>query len=361
MIDVQEQVPLAPLTTLGVGGAARFFVEARSVEDVQETLAVARERRIPLYVLGGGSNVVIADEGIDGLVLKVAIGGVTSTPHTGRVELTASAGVEWDALVAHSIAEGLSGFECLSGIPGTVGGAVVANIGAYSAQVSDTVVAVRALDRAAPEVLRTFTSQDCNFTYHNSVFAAQAARYIVIDATFSLERRPMSAINYQDYRFARANDSVVPRTLAEVREAVRAMRKAKGNLLGAGTHSYQSAGSFFHMPYVSSDEYEHIRAVATKLDAEKEARLAPWAWLQADGRYRIAPGFLLEFTEFQKGYVRGRAGISPKHTLAVINLGGATAAEIVALARDMHAAVKKRFGISLEREVVYLGVFEANT
>ncbi|MFA5998236.1 MAG: UDP-N-acetylmuramate dehydrogenase [Candidatus Paceibacterota bacterium] len=354
-MNLQEHVPLAPLTTLGVGGEARFFVSAQSVEEVQEALEFARSRALPLFVLGGGSNIVIGDDGWDGLVLALQIPDIAESEQNGRAILTVGAGVVWDDFVAYAIERGFIGIECLSGIPGLVGGAVVANVGAYGAQCSDTLIRADVLVRGdGQDSVQVFKNEECNFSYHDSRFSHEPGRYIVLRATFSLATTGTSHLSYRDNRFdlnALAAKNGREPTPADVRAAVLGMREEKG-VLGS---SYKSAGSFFHMPFVSPEQYARIRAQACALDAVKEERLRPWAWKQPDGTYKIAPGFLLEYTEFQRGYVRGNVGISPRHTLSIINVGGAQSRDIAELARDMQNAVEKIFGIQLEREVEYVG------
>ena len=360
----QEHVLLAPFTTIGVGGEARFFVEARSIEDVIEAFDFARTHAVPVHVLGGGSNVVFADAGFDGLVLLMRLPDNTSGQDGDSVSVTAGAGVALDELVSWAIAHGFAGLECLSGIPGTVGGAVVANSGAYGAQCSDTFVSAEVLDTAGTTpVARVFKKEECDFSYHDSVFARARGRYVVLRATFLLRAGEASRPDYKDYRFnlsERVPADGGELKLDAIRTAILDTREQKGALIRPGRRSYKSAGSFFRMPYVSAEEHEKIAAAARTLDAEKEERLRPWAWEQPDGSYKLAPGFLLEYTEFQKGYARGAVGISPMHTLSIINVAGARALEIAQLARDMQDAVENIFGVRLEREVEYVGDVETS-
>ncbi len=358
-MTIRENVPLAPFTTLGVGGEARFFVEARSVEEVTEALAYARAHALPVFVLGGGSNIVIADSGFDGLVLVPRMTGVTFEEQEDSVLTTVDAGVVWDELVAQTAKREYIGIECLSGIPGTVGGAVVANLGAYGAQASDTFVSADVLDRESGEngIIRIFEKDACDFSYHDSMFSHANGRYVVLGARFKLHRSGTSRFSYQGNRFdlpALATKLGHEPTQEEVRAAIVQMRAEKGMLAS----SYQSAGSFFHLPFVSAEKYAETVAKARSLDAEKEEQLRPWAWKQKDGSYKIASGFLLEYTEFQRGYIHGSVGVSPQHTLAIINRGNARAADISALARAMQDAVERIFGIRLEREVEYIGDVE---
>ena len=358
-MNVQERVPLAPFTTFGVGGVARFFIEARSREEVREALAFAHAHALPLLVLGGGSNIVVSDDGFDGLVLALRVSGITTEARDDRIWATVGAGVVWDEFVVYTIEQELKGLECLSGVPGTVGGAVVANLCAYGAPASDTFVHAEVLDtREGSGAVKVIQKEACGFSYHDSMFGREPGRYVVVNATFALSRDPAATPSYRDNRFDMTRLTAAlghTPTQREVREAVLAMREEKGSLIMDGRVSYKSAGSFFHMPFVSREQYTEVEKRARALDAEKEAHSHPWAWEQPDGSYKIAPGFLLEYTEFQKGYVRGGAGISPRHTLSIINVGGARAQDVVRLAQDMQDAVEKIFGIRLEREVEYVG------
>ncbi len=361
-MTLKEYVPLAPLTTLGVGGTARFFAEAHSLEEVQEVLRFARERALPLFVLGGGSNIVMADEGFAGVVLRMRIQGTLREARDNRVFVTVGAGVVWDDFVVWSLKEKLAGLECLSGVPGTVGGAVVANLGAYGAQCSDTFVHAEVIDtHGESTAVQVIQKEACDFSYHDSMFGQQSGRYLIVRAAFSLSTDPATEPSYRDNRFnmeALAAKLGHPPTQEEVRESVLMMREQKGSLIMEGRLSYKSVGSFFHMPFVSPEKYEEIGVRARALDAEKEERLRPWAWKQSNGSYKVAPGFLLEYTGFQKGFVRGHTGISPRHTLSIINIANARAADIAALARDMQNAVERIFDIPLEREVEYIGMVE---
>lgn len=361
-MTIQEHVLLAPLTTFGVGGEAQYFVVAESIEDVAAALSFARSRALPVRVLGGGSNVVIADTGFDGLVLLMRIPGIIAEVRDNRVWVTAGSGVVWDDFVVYAIEQGYAGLECLSGVPGTVGGAVVANLGAYGAQASDTFVRAEVLDTEDGESgVRIIEREACDFSYHDSMFGRAKGRYVILRATFALSTDPASVPAYRDNRFDMRK--LVERlgrapTQAEVRESVLSMREEKGSLIMPGRLSFKNAGSFFHMPFVSEAQYAAVAARARALDADKEERLRPWAWKQLDGTYKLAPGFLLEYTAFQKGYVRGNVGVSPKHTLSIINVAEASAEDIATLARDMQRAVRDTFGVELEREVEYIGNVE---
>ena len=361
--SLTSNVPLAPYTTFRIGGPARFFIEAHSVDDVLEAAAFAHTHSLDLFVLGGGSNILIADDGFSGVVLRIEIKGITHEMKDDHALVTAGAGVSWDELVAWSIEHDFSGFECLSGIPGTVGGAVVANLGAYGVQCSDTFIHAEVLDRQHdnPATLKTLSTDECEFSYHDSLFGRTPGRYVVLRATFALIPHGIPRLTYRDHRFDMAGLATRlghEPALLDVRTAVLDMREQKGNLIMPGRPSYKGAGSFFHMPFVTREQYADVIAKARSLDEKKEEKLRPWAWPQPDGTVKIAPGFLLEYTEFKKGYVRGPVGISPKHTLVIINRNGATARDVADLARDMQSAVQNTFTIRLEREVEYVGAVE---
>ncbi len=357
-MNIQENVTLAPYTTLSVGGAARFFVSVQTVEEVVEAITFAKAKQLPIFVLGGGSNILIADNGFEGLVIALRIPGITFEDRGETAVVTVGAGVVWDECVKWTIAHGYIGLECLSGVPGTVGGAVVANLGCYGAQTSDTFESAVVLDSADEKhEVRGIKKEECDFSYHDSMFKRASGRYLVLQASFILPTKGTSRLSYRDNRFdleSLATESGHEPTLEDVRATILKMRSEKGMLID----SYKSAGSFFHMPFVSAEQYEQITARARELDAEKEEHLRPWAWKQSDGSYKIAGGFLIEYTEYQKGYVQGSTGISPQHTLSIINHGGARAEDIARLARDMQNAVEKLFGIHLEREVEYVGDVE---
>lgn len=359
---LQEHVPLAPLTTLKVGGTARYFVFAQTEQDITEALSFARERSIPLRVLGGGSNVLVADEGFPGLILAIGIAGINIVQEHPSVEVRVGAGVAWDEFVAWSISKNFTGLERLSGIPGTVGGAVVANIGAYGAECSDTFLFAEAIDRTDGSQ-KVFLKDDCAFNYHHSVFGEEPYRFVVTHASFTLSTHSSSHVSYQDYRFdiAKLSQSLGKEpSLTDIREMILSIREQKGYVIIPGRTSFQSAGSFFHMPYLSSEAYTQVRKKAQTLDPKKEEHLRPWSWQQPDGTYKIAPGFLLEYTEFQKGYTRGAVGISPRHILSIITHEGACAKDVAALASDMQREVYALFGVTLTREVKYIGMHEHN-
>jgi UDP-N-acetylmuramate dehydrogenase len=344
-----EHVALAPLTTLGVGGPARYFAEARSEAEVIEAVEFARSRRVPLFVLGGGSNLLVADAGFAGLVLKVGIAGSWNfTTPRGDVLFTAGAGEDWDTLVARTVEADCAGLECLSGVPGTVGGTPVQNVGAYGQEVSETIREVRALDLMSLHV-PTLSNAECGFAYRSSIFnTTERDRYIILQVSFALRQGGRPNLRYADLQKFLAQRAGDP-TLAEVRAAVREIRHRKAMLIVPGDEDARSAGSFFKNPVVPQSFFE-------ELSARVELRgLQLPSYPAADGFRKLPAAWLVEQAGFAKGYTKGPAGISRRHTLAIVNRGGATAADIIALKDEIQARVLNEFGIELQPEPVFVG------
>ncbi len=338
-----EQVALAPLTTLGVCGTARFFIAANTEQDVEEGIAHAHAHKLPLFVLGGGSNLVVADAGFDGLVLKIAIRGVEASNHSQKRIFTAGAGEDWDSLVASAVEQDCAGVECLSGIPGLVGGTPVQNVGAYGQEVSQTITEVVALDQHSCDVC-TFTNEQCGFGYRTSIFnTSERGRWIILRVTYALTHNGKPLVEYADLkRYFKARDASP--TLRETREAVRDIRRSKAMLLVDGDEDARSAGSFFKNPVISSADYERL---ASGFQVPK--------YPTTDGRVKIPAAWLVEQAGFVKGATRGNVGISRKHALAIVNRGGATAADVVGLKNEIEDAVEAKFGIRLQPEPVFVG------
>jgi UDP-N-acetylmuramate dehydrogenase len=331
--------PLAPLTTLRLGGPARELVDARSEDDLVEAVRGAEE---PLLVLAGGSNLVIADEGFDGTVVRVATRGVERDGE----RLVVQAGEPWDPLVAQCVADGLQGFECLAGIPGTVGATPIQNVGAYGQEVSETVEWVRVLDRA-DDAVRELAAADCGFRYRGSVFKYRD-RWVVLAVAFRLRRsRESGPIRYAELARALGIEVGATAPLRDVREAVLALRRAKGMVIDPADPDSVSAGSFFTNPVLSRTEFDALR---------ERAGADPPAWPDEDGRVKTSAAWLIQRAGFERGFGSGPAGISTKHTLALVNRGGATTAELVALAREIAAGVERAFGVRLTPEPVLVGL-----
>jgi UDP-N-acetylmuramate dehydrogenase len=346
--EVQENVALAPLTTLGVGGSARFFLRAESVGDVEAAVAFARERRLPLFVLGGGSNLLVSDQGWAGLVLRIGMLGIDERHEESRMVFQVGAGVDWDDFVAHCVAWNCGGIECLSGIPGSVGGTPVQNVGAYGQEVSETIAAVLTFDLEENRV-RELTAAECGFSYRGSIFnGSQRGRHIILRVTYQLASDIKPSLRYADLQKHFAGRDGTP-SLSEARDAVLAIRGSKGMLLTAGDPDSRSAGSFFKNPVLSASQHEEL----VRRAAERGLEVPSYPGLSQ--QQKVSAAWLVENSGFKKGYVRGNAGISGKHALAIVNLGGATAAEIVALKDEIQAGVEQAWGVRLEAEPVLLG------
>ncbi|MGP3964614.1 UDP-N-acetylmuramate dehydrogenase [Nonomuraea sp. 3N208] len=337
---------LAPYTTLRLGGPAREFAEATTAEHVVSLIAEADRTATPTLVLGGGSNVVVSDAGFDGLVIKIATRGVSVSRDGEQVLITVEAGEDWDPLVARAVAEGWSGIECMSGVPGQVGSTPIQNVGAYGQEVSQTVWCVRAYDRRTRQVV-DLEARQCGFSYRDSAFKRDLARYVVLAVTYALEISEMSGpVAYQELagRLRVELGDRVP--LAQAREAVLGLRRGKGMVLDPDDPDTRSAGSFFTNP------------VLTPAEAAELATRAPDhpRWEMPDGSLKVPAAWLIEQAGFPKGYERGPVRISTKHTLALTNpTGAATTADLLALAREVRDGVREKFGVTLVNEPVLVG------
>ncbi len=344
-MEIKENVPLAPLTTLGVGGKARFFVRAESIQQVEAAVAFSREKSLALFVLGGGSNVVISDRGWDGLVLQIAIPRIDEHA-TGRFNV--GAGVNWDTFVAHAVSRSYSGIECLSGIPGSVGGTPVQNVGAYGQEVSQTITSLRAFDLAENRA-REFSAAECKFSYRTSVFnTSQRGRYVILRVSYVLEPEGKPRLQYADLQKYFAGHDTLP-SLADTRTAVLQIRASKGMLITPGDPDSRSAGSFFKNPVLTAAAHDEL----LRRTAEQQLTVPTYPALAQ--QHKVSAAWLVENSGFKKGYKRGLAGISTKHALALVNRDDATAAEIIALKEEIQERVTQVWGIHLEPEPVFVG------
>lgn len=344
---IQENVALGPLTTLGVGGAARYFAEAASEEDVRSALEFARSRTLPLFVMGGGSNLVVSDSGWAGLVLKVAIAGIERAHEGETTRFEVGAGVDWDEFVATAVAADCAGIECLSGIPGSVGGTPVQNVGAYGQEVSDTIESVRAFDLRHDHAV-VLPEEECGFRYRTSIFnTTERGRYIILRVSYGLTQGGPPNLKYADLQ-DRFSGSASP-SLVQVRDVVRQIRQSKGMLIVPGDPDCRSAGSFFKNPVLSEAEFSSLskRATARGLKIPSYPAL--------DARRKVSAAWLVEHSGFQKGFALGAAAISRKHALALINTGNARADDINRLEEKVRKDVEETWGIALEPEPVFVG------
>jgi UDP-N-acetylmuramate dehydrogenase len=345
---VQENVALAPLTTFKVGGPARYFIEAKSIADVPEALAYANTHGLPLFILGGGSNLVVSDAGWPGLVLKIGITGTEQRDQRGNGIFEVSAGEVWDSFVARAVARNCAGIECLSGIPGSVGGTPVQNVGAYGQEVGTTIASVLTLDLKDGQ-LRELCNEACGFHYRTSIFnTTERGRFVILRVTYTLVLGGAAHIEYADLKRQFADQNKIP-TLSETREAVLGIRAAKGMLIMPGDQDCRSAGSFFKNPVLSREQYEQLTTRA----ATKGLNVPSYPALET--QHKVPAAWLVEHSGFIKGFSKGRVGISRKHALAIVNRGDATAADIVALKNDIQRRVENIWGVQLEPEPVFVG------
>ena len=382
--------PLAGYTTLGLGGPAATLTEADREAGLVSAVRRADERGEPLLVLGGGSNVVIADEGFPGLAVRVATRGMSFAPAdpgnpagparpgkagSAPVALTVAAGENWDNVVARCVAEGLAGLECLSGIPGLAGATPIQNVGAYGQEVADTITSVRVYDRQRRHVTE-MPAAACGFGYRTSFFkrtpcapGSATGRFVVLAVTFRLTSGPPSGPQSAPIRYPElatelgvAPGDRVP--LGEARSAVLKLRARKGMVLDAGDPDTRSAGSFFTNPVLTAGEFAAVTRRARQSMGPGDPDLRVPHFPAPDGHVKVPAAWLIEHAGFGKGYAGqtgGRSGpgaarISSKHTLALVNPGAASTASLLALARQIRAGVRDAFGVTLDIEPVLVGI-----
>ena len=342
---ILEDVPLAPLTTLQLGGPAARLATAETEEELAELLEDARERREDALVLGGGSNLVVADEGFPGTVVRVGLRGVEVKDDGTRVVLDVAAGEEWDALALRAATEGWAGVEAMAGIPGKVGATPIQNVGAYGQEVRETIAEVRAYDRARAAFV-DLSNAACAFAYRSSRFKGDA-RFAVTRVRFVLEKRSDAEPRYPELSRALGLREGERAPLTRIRETVIALRRTKGMVLDPSDPESVSAGSFFVNPIVSEAEASAVRA--------RSEGLAVPMFPGGEGRVKLSAGWLVEHAGFPRGFGEGRVGVSRKHALALVHRGGGTTKELLALARTIQAGVYARFGVELVPEPVMVG------
>jgi len=344
---IRDAVPLAPLTTLELGGPARHLVDATDDDAIIEALRWAEARGLPAAILGGGSNLVVGDAGFDGLVVRIATRGLRFDTSGDEVHVSAAAGEPWDPLVAEAVGRALGGIECLSGIPGLVGATPIQNVGAYGQEVAETIRTVRVLERRTWQ-RRELPADDCGFGYRDSAFKHDPERYVVLGVTFALRRAAGPALRYRELTEALA--TIPHPTLADARATVLALRRRKSMLVVPGDPNRRSAGSFFTNPLVSAEAAEQVAARAGGSGASMPR------WPAPDGRVKLSAGWLIERAGISRGLRRGAVGVSSAHALALVHHGGGTTAALLALAREVAAAVHARFGVTLVPEPVFWGL-----
>lgn len=345
---VQSQVPLAPKTSLQLGGSAQYFVRVEHEHILVAALNWAKERGLPVGLLGGGSNLIVADGGFQGLVIEMALRGVAARPEGSEVEVSAQAGEVWDDLVAYTVAQQWAGLECLSGIPGRVGASPVQNIGAYGQEVAQCIQAVRVYDRREQRFVER-SPEACAFAYRDSAFKRDPHRDVIVAVRFRL--RPGGAVSL---RYGQLAARVGPQaSLADVRATVLQLRREKSMVFDPDDENRRSAGSFFTNPVVSAAQAGQIAARAHALGVVEAPEEMP-QWPSPQG-VKLAAAWLIEAAGFYKGQVWGGVGISSRHALCLINRGGGTSAELMALAGEIQARVHALFGVQLVPEPVRWG------
>jgi UDP-N-acetylmuramate dehydrogenase len=348
VLQLRENVPLAEYTTLKIGGNARFFLSAKHENEVIEAHRFAEENNLKVFILGGGSNVLVADEGFDGLVLQIALKGISTVPEKKQsVFIKANAGEDWDEFVSFCIEKNLQGIECLSGIPGFIGGTPVQNVGAYGQEVSETIVSVRCFDTKNKEIVE-LTNAECEFAYRTSLFNSTAKnRYIVLAVVYVLKPDGKPKIVYRDLikYFGERKPN-----LRETREAVLKIRAEKSMVINSRDPNSQSAGSFFKNPVVTVEKFADIVERAKKINIENVP-----SFPVNEKSVKIPAAWLIEKSGFQKGFRQGTVGLSTNHTLAIVNFGGAKAADVLALKNKIQSAAAETFGVELLPEPVFVG------
>ncbi|MDX2021671.1 MAG: UDP-N-acetylmuramate dehydrogenase [Deltaproteobacteria bacterium] len=340
-------MPLAPLTTLRLGGEAAYFLAAHTIADVQGAVAWAQNKGVPLLVLGGGSNVVMPDAGWDGLVLHMQLRGQNVSNEGALIHVVAAAGEPWDAFVQSATRNKWAGVECLAGIPGLVGSTPIQNVGAYGQDVSETIARVRVLERATG-ALHWLTKDELQFSYRDSVLRRELSRFIVVEVAFDLRAGGAPSVRYAELQHALA--ATANPTLLDVRAQVLALRRKKSMVLDAADPNSQSVGSFFTNPLVDVQMAAEVARIAS---ASGLAHVPQWP--QPDGRVKLAAGWLIENAGFSRGLRRGAVGLSSAHALALVHFGGGTSNELLALARQVRDGVKAKFGVTLQPEPILIG------
>ena len=335
---------LSDVTTLRLGGPARSVVEATTEAQLIDAVRAADEAGQPVLVVGGGSNLVVADSGFDGTVVLVRTRGIdVSADACSGAMVTVAAGEDWDAFVAFAVEHDWEGLEALSGIPGSVGATPIQNVGAYGQEVADTIVSVRTWDRAEKRV-RTIMFTDLGFGYRHSRFKAEPDGFVVLSVAFQLRfAGGLSApVRYAELARRLGIEVGERAPLEQVRETVLALRRGKGMVLDAEDHDTWSAGSFFTNPILSAQEAAALPAEAPRFE-------------QPDGTVKTSAAWLIDHAGFAKGHRRGPVGLSTKHVLALTNRGGGTTAELLDLAREVRDEVERVFGVRLVNEPVIVG------
>lgn len=353
-MPILENIALASYTTLGLGGAAKYFSACSSLGALQESFEFARQRNLRMHILAGGSNTIFSDHGFNGLIVKIDLNGISFAEDGNDILVTAKAGEQWETVVTMCVAQGYAGIECLSGIPGSVGATPIQNVGAYGQEVKDTIESVKTLERSTLSE-RIFRNAECGFSYRTSRFKTQdAGNHIVTEVTFRLQKNGRPTINYPEVKKS-VEQSIPLSTLADGRESLEAvrgvvlsLRKKKSMVIDPYDPNTRSVGSFFTNPVVDGNRFTAVISQWRKTGDGSDVPSFPF-----ENNKKIPAAWLIEKSGFQKGYSKNGAGISENHTLALVNRGGTTAA-LLSLAKEIQDGVEKKFGLRLELEPVVI-------
>jgi UDP-N-acetylmuramate dehydrogenase len=347
-IVIRENVCLADFTTFRVGGPARYFTEVSSEKEARQAFAFAAERGLSHFIIGGGSNILFSDDGFPGLVILNRIKGIAYDRDGDSILVTVGGGEDWQDFVDLCVEKGWQGIECLAGIPGTAGASPIQNVGAYGQEISQVLEKVRCLEIRTGEAV-TFNNEKCAFRYRESIFnTVEAGKYLVTSVTFRLKKDGATSANYRE--LADRLSAIPAPTPADVRDAVMAIRDTKGLVVRAGYESCRCAGSFFKNPIVTTARFEQIQGIVARHGGGSN-----WAWPLPSGDVKISAACLIQCSGFDRGYRKGNAGISPRHTLILISYDGASAGEIAGFAGEVQQRVLERFGVLLLPEVRFAG------
>jgi UDP-N-acetylmuramate dehydrogenase len=351
--SLREGLILAPMTTLGIGGPARYFAEVTTAGGLIEGVSWARANSLPLFFLGGGSNIVVADSGFPGLVLRVSIAGLETRFDGDDVVVTAGSGEVWDTLVRRCVDQNWAGFECLSGIPGRVGATPIQNVGAYGQETSETLASVGTLDLSTGKLL-DLSAGECEFGYRTSRFKTRDRdKFVIVRVTYRLRVGGTAAVRYPEPQRYLDDRGVNNPSLSDVRQAVLTIRGRKAMVIDPSDVDSRSVGSFFVNPTLTREEFEDVKSRAMKLTGGEGDEMPSFP--MSDGRVKLSAAWLIELAGIKRGYTHGNVGTSTKHALAIVNRGGGTSREIVELKELIQQRVLGEFGLALVPEPVFVG------
>ncbi len=354
-LTISKDVILADHTTIGIGGPAHFFAKVGTLDELQSALTWASRDQQRVLILGGGSNMLVSDEGFQGLVIDLDLLGTSFEQFDGSsVIVEAHAGEDWDSLVQTCVDRSLAGFECLSGIPGSVGATPIQNVGAYGQEVAETIVDLKAWDRAEEKVV-TFTNEECGFAYRESRFKSRDRdRFVILSVRYRLKKDAPPTIRYPDLMRHLEEEGITSPTLQDVRRTVLNVRSAKGMVVSKDDPDSRSAGSFFTNPIIPEDQLEEFLLLVKRADVLEEGESVPH-YPAGEGLVKLSAAWIIQHAGFHRGHQHGNIGISSKHTLAIVNRGGGTATEVRELVEQIQNRTRRLFRLELVPEPNMIG------